>query len=761
VPLALGVLLTPLTPTSAFRSAIAALSVAALLVGVLWQRPDVPTAWRLLILGSVINAVATWTGAAMLFASGTGTQQGWYAPALFALSFPAFIAGLALLGRLGGRVYVADTLDATVVALATFLLLFGWILDDLLPADAVRPLAAAVYPLGSLLLLAMVIRVALSIAVATVALRLLLVSMLCFVAATMSMLVTAFTTGSVQDNFLTPYLLTAASILRGSAGLHPSLSRTRERTQQRHESVSKPRMVAFAVLAVAVPVALVGEISREGRITTGSVVVALLSSGTLLVLLVGRLGLTAGDSQRRATELAERSNELAEALTEQQTLQRQLRHQAMHDPLTGLPNRLLLGQRMEWALNQLPDLGPHSLALIDLDRFKDVNDTYGHSVGDELLVQVSHRLLAQTPKHATLARLGGDEFAVLLQDTPLAEARAWAEQVRLTVRQPYRVGDQDMFISTSVGLFNTASEKRPPTPAEALRDADLALYASKAAGRDRVAIFHPQLRTARMRSSHLMAGLRRALAHNELDVHYQPVVDMATGRVVAVEALLRWNTTGTPTPPSEFIPIAEETGLIGPLGKWVLDRACREAQPWHEQHGLAVSVNVSARQLDDPEFANQVVAALHEASLPGRALILEVTESSLVATSTYSSAVSHFKQLRSHGVRMAIDDFGTGYSSLAYLHHLPIDIVKLDSSFVQQTAGRVLGAQSWAFTRAILNMINALRLQAVAEGVETAEQARALRQVSCPLGQGFLFARPMTRQALNESLATTGGRYPQ
>jgi diguanylate cyclase (GGDEF)-like protein len=484
-------------------------------------------------------------------------------------------------------------------------------------------------------------------------------------------------------------------------------------------------MVAFVVLAVAVPVALVGEISQVGRITTATVVVALVSSGTLLVMLVGRLGLTAGDSLRRAAELAQRSNELAEALTEQQILQRQLRHQAMHDPLTGLPNRVLLGQCMEWALTQLPDSGPHSLALVDLDRFKDVNDTLGHSVGDDLLVQVSHRLLARAPKHATLARLGGDEFAVLLQDTPLEDARVWAEKARLALRRPYHVADQDLFISTSVGLFNTESERRPPSPAEALRDADLALYAAKAGGRDRVAVFHPQLRTARMRSSRLMAGLRRALTHDELDVHYQPMVDMATGRVVAVEALLRWNTTPTPTPPSEFIPVAEETGLIGPLGRWVLQRACREGRPWHKRHGLAVSVNVSARQLDDPEFTDQVLDALRQAGLPGPALILEITESSLLASSAYSSAMSHFNRLRSRGVRVAIDDFGTGYSSLAYLSHLPVDIVKIDSSFVHQTASQAVGPRSWTFTRASLNMINALGLQVVAEGVETSEQARA------------------------------------
>jgi diguanylate cyclase (GGDEF)-like protein len=757
VPLVLGVILTPVTPTAMFRSGIVALTVAALVVGVHCQRPDVPAAWRLLAGGAVVLAITIWTAAAMRFTVCTGQPGEWYSPTLFALSFPLFIAGLALLGRLSGRAYATDTLDASVVALATFLVLFGWVIDTVVPPGSAVQVAAAVYPLAALLLFAMVIRVTLSVGVPTAALGLLLLAMCALIGGTVSMLVPALSIGEVRDNTLTPYLLTTSCILLGAAALHPSLARTRARQARHHDTVSKGRMVLFTVLAVAAPVALTGEIWQAAGVETASVAVPLTATSLLLILLVARLGLTAGLAQRRAAELSQRSDDLALAVKEQEALHRQLHYQAMHDPLTGLPNRVVLAERMEWALTRPPGAGQHALAFIDLDRFKDVNDTLGHAVGDELLIEVSHRLLAATPKHGTLARLGGDEFAVLLEDTPPDEARTWAERVRHAMRRPCRVGEHELFLSTSVGLLTTEPARPLPTPSEALRDADLALYAAKAAGRNRVAVFHPELRTARMYFSRLSTGLRRALANNELAVHYQPVVSLVTGRVVAVEALLRWTPPGlSTTSPSEFIPVAEETGLIGPIGAWVLRQSCREARPWYDKHGVALAVNVSARQLDDVGFADLVLGALRAAGLPGSALILEITESSLVATSTVSDAMNQFERLRSHGVRVAIDDFGTGYSSLAYVSHLPVDIVKIDSSFVQKPTGPGFEAQKWAFTRAILHMVEAMQLQAVAEGVETLEQAEALRRLRCPLAQGYLFAKPMPRETFERALSATG-----
>jgi diguanylate cyclase (GGDEF)-like protein len=754
VPLVLGVILTSAAPTSAFRSVIAALSIVALGVGMYWQRPAVPAAWWLLGAGAVASALATWAGAAALF-TGTGNQPGdWYAPELYALSYVLFIAGLALLAQLSGRAYVTDMLDAMLVAIATFLLLYWLVIDAILPLDRTGVLAAVVYPLGALMLFAMTVRAALSVGVPTVSVGLLLLSMVARVASAVSMLEPALTTGSVERSSLTPYLNTTASILLGASALHPSLTAIRARIERRHDPVSGLRMALFALLAVVALTVLAGEIwmLAAGAGTT-NLTVALAAASMLLILLASRLGLTARVAQRWAAELTQRSDDLASAVKEQEVLQRQLRHQAMHDPLTGLPNRIVLSERLEWVLTRPSESGWHALAIIDLDWFRQVNETLGHPVGDALLVDVSHRLLAVTPRRGMLVRLVGDEFVVLLEDTRPVEARHWAEQVQAELRKPYLVGDHEVFITVSIGLLFTEAAGPMTTAAQALRDVDLALRAAKESGRNRVEVFRPELRTAQMYLTRLSNGLRTALTRDELALVYQPVVNLTTGHVAAVEALLRWNPPGLSTSPSEFIPVAEETGMIRPIGAWVLRTACHQARPWYDRHGVAVAVNVSARQLDDPGFADLVLEVLRGTGLPGSALILEITESSLVASTAIDGTMRQLEKIRSFGVRVAIDDFGTGYSSLSYLSHLPVDIVKIDSSFVQQPNGPGHGAQRWAFTRAILHLVEAMQLQAVAEGVETRVQAAALRELRCPFAQGYLLGGPTPPGAVERMLS--------
>jgi len=263
-----------------------------------------------------------------------------------------------------------------------------------------------------------------------------------------------------------------------------------------------------------------------------------------------------------------------------------------------------------------------------------------------------------------------------------------------------------------------------------------------------VVTFRPELRAAQLDHTRLSTGLGRALANNELAVHYQPIVNLTTHRIVSVEALLRWTPHGQPPiPPSEFIPVAEDTGLIGPIGSWVLRQACRDARSWYYKHAVAVAVNVSTRQLDDPGFTDMVIQTLRDNGLPGQALTIEITESGLMATSTTSQAMAQLDRLREHNVRIAIDDFGTGYSSLAYIARLPVDIVKIDSSFLQDPAlagptHADVDSPDWAFVRAIFELMDTLHLQTVAEGVETLQQAEALRRLRHPLAQGYLFGRP-------------------
>ncbi|WP_203863759.1 putative bifunctional diguanylate cyclase/phosphodiesterase, partial [Planobispora rosea] len=454
----------------------------------------------------------------------------------------------------------------------------------------------------------------------------------------------------------------------------------------------------------------------------------------LAVLLVLRLSVVAKVAETQATDLCT-------ALQRQDVLQRSLAHRATHDPLTGLGNRTLLGEALQGAIAghaAHPGGSAPALLLLDLDGFKDVNDTYGHPVGDELLTIVTRRLRTLTADQQVLARLSGDEFALVLPGAGLAQALACAEQILAAVREPYRIDGREVYVTTSIGVL---AETALSTATDALRDADLALYAAKAAGKNQIAVFDYTLRAERLHHAEIAAGLRQALVRGELAVAYQPVVDLASGGIYAVEALLRWTPAGgRPIPPDVFIPVAEDTGLIVEIGRWALEQACADAKRWHERHGIAVTVNVSGRQLRERSFREVVLEVLARHALPRNALTLEVTESMLLATSPAETqrVVEVLADLRAHGVRIALDDFGTGYSSLAYLRTLPVDILKIDRSFTAPLTNAD-HRQARAFTRAIVELAASLNLATVVEGVESREQAGVLQQMGCPLAQGYLF----------------------
>jgi diguanylate cyclase (GGDEF)-like protein/PAS domain S-box-containing protein len=435
-------------------------------------------------------------------------------------------------------------------------------------------------------------------------------------------------------------------------------------------------------------------------------------------------------------------------VSDQKRSEERLWHQALHDSLTGLPNRHLFLDRLRQVLAGAREGGPlFAVLFLDLDRFKLVNDSLGHLVGDELLRAVARVMREQLREGDMVARLGGDEFAVLLESLESPEqAMAAAERLERSLRAPFRLAGQELFTSVSVGLvLGTDAAARPE---DLLRDADSAMYRAKGLGRACVQLFTPQLHASALESLTLDADMRRGLERDEFVVHYQPIIDLVSGRITGVEALVRWQHPERGlVPPSAFIPVAEETGLIVPLGERVLEKACRQVQAWDALRGegrgdergpLQLCVNLSARQLAQGGAVEMITRTLEATGLEPSRLKLEVTESVVIRDIERTSEM--LSRLRSLGVSLSMDDFGTGYSSLSMLHQFPLQTLKVDRSFV----GRMnQGERSREIVRTILGLAGNLGLDAVAEGVETPEQLAELRRMGCRYGQGFLFARPL------------------
>jgi len=436
-------------------------------------------------------------------------------------------------------------------------------------------------------------------------------------------------------------------------------------------------------------------------------------------------------------------------ITERNALEQQLRHQAFHDVLTGLANRSLFRDRLGHALARASRGGrPTAVLYLDLDDFKSVNDRLGHAEGDRLLIAVGERLRRSTRTGDTVARLGGDEFAVIVEETDAAEAARSATRILEALTRPFTLGMREVAVRASIGIAIQSVDGGDAD--ELLRRADIAMYAAKARGGHCHVVYEAQLYGATVARMDLKADLRGALERGELHVAYQPVVELDTGAISGSEALMRWDHPERGTiPPAQFIPLAEESGLILHLGRWIIEDACRQTKAWQDETGLpfTVSVNLSGRQMADPDLVRDVALALSSSGLDPRSLILEITESVLIQD--VDLTVSAFRALKALGIRLAIDDFGTGYSSLSYLRQFPIDILKVDRSFVASLDG---SRDSVALVRSILNLSSTLKLDTVAEGIETAVQHRALRDLGARRGQGYLFARPMRPEALRHLL---------
>jgi len=438
-------------------------------------------------------------------------------------------------------------------------------------------------------------------------------------------------------------------------------------------------------------------------------------------------------------------------VTERVRAEALIEHQAYHDILTGLPNRRLLHDHLELALAQLDrGGGPLALLFLDIDRFKPVNDTLGHVVGDRLLKAAGERLRAATRAGDTVARVGGDEFVLLMSDVPKDHVAAVAQKILDAFSEPFPVDDHRIYVTTSVGIALAPDDGDDVTTL--MKNADNALYRAKELGRNNFQFCTPALNAAVRERVAMESGLRRALDRSELLLHYQPQVDLATGEAVGIEALLRWQhpARGLVTAAS-FIPAAEDTRLIVPIGIWVLRAACRFGARLRERarRDLRICVNLSARQLARPELVQTVEEALADSGLPPQLLELEITES--VAMSEIELTLGVVHRLRSLGTAVALDDFGIGHSSLAYLKRFALDAIKIDRSFVAQVPGTT-GDE--ALVTAVIEMARGLSLRVIAEGVEREEQAAFLRAKGCRVAQGYLFGRP---QPPDEILAALGG----
>ncbi|WP_299412246.1 EAL domain-containing protein [Acaryochloris sp. IP29b_bin.148] len=450
----------------------------------------------------------------------------------------------------------------------------------------------------------------------------------------------------------------------------------------------------------------------------------------------------------------QRTERLNQEIAEREKVQALLKYMAMHDPLTNLPNRTLFFNTLKEALQAYREHSDQSFALLflDCDRFKAVNDAFGHLVGDQVLVAIAQRLKNCVGDHL-LARLGGDEFTILLKNTPQEQiATEVAHAIQQSLLKPFQIDGNEFFISASIGIVMSQLDYQQP--AEMLRDADTAMYRAKALGKARHVMFDTSMHEDVQSSLQLETDLRRAIERQEFILNYQPIVALETGKITGFEALVRWISPELGfISPGKFIPLAEENGLIIPLGEWVLREACRQLRAWQTEQltdiPLNMSVNLSVKQFSQPNLIETIDQILTETELPAHCLKLEITESAIMENS--DSAAKVLEQLRARHIHLSIDDFGTGYSSLSYLHRFPVDTLKVDRSFINRLDA---ADGNTAIVQAIVTLAQTMGMDVVAEGIETTGQQVQLQKLGCEYGQGYLFCKPVNAELAGEMLAS-------
>lgn len=456
--------------------------------------------------------------------------------------------------------------------------------------------------------------------------------------------------------------------------------------------------------------------------------------------------------QQRTVQLKTANQKLRQEINERRRVQQQLVFDALHDGLTGLPNRNLLAERMELAICQARSSSNYRYALlfIDLDRFKTINDSLGHLIGDRLLIEVSRLLQECLRESDIVARLGGDEFVILLDGIPDFEAAITiAERIQQQLQSPFIVEDHNIYTGASIGIVFGSSRYHNAT--DILRDADIAMYRAKAKGKARYEIFDRAMYHETIKLIELENNLRLAVERKEFLLHYQPIICLKSNKLVGFEALIRWqHPVRGLVSPVEFIPIAEDTKLILSIGEWLLKEACQQLRRWQKKYAsipqissLRMSINLASQQLQEPNFIDKLDRILQETGIDGSSLRLEITESALIEPG--GSVQDTLQQIRKRNIKLSIDDFGTGYSSLSYLRRFPIDNLKIDRSFIEQMNS---DSENLEIVRVIITLAKTLGMDAISEGVETPQQLQQLKALGCEFGQGFLFAKPLTSKVI-------------
>jgi len=711
-------------------------TIAATLASIRLWRPARRLPFYLFAAGEAVGFVAGTLGSSAAVTRAGGS------PAAAALTMVAYLIGIAgyalvIRARSPGRDR-ASLIDATVIS--TGLGMLAWVfLASPYTVDASLPLVermlSMLYVVLDVLVIALVIRLTIGSGDRTRAYLLMTLGWLVLVAADagralLVLLGTYDPASPVEAGWLVAYALWGAALL------HPSVATLTDPAPLLRTGLTRARLASLAAASLMAPAILAIQAVRDQRL---DIPVIVAGCAFLFLLVLVRMAGLVREVEATVRELRGTEGVLRASLSERDALAAQLEYQAFHDNLTDLANRALFNDRVRHALARARrDGGGLAVLFIDLDDFKVVNDSLGHGAGDRVLREVAARLRGCLREPDTVGRLGGDEFAILAEGADLATARTLADRVLATLGAPFPLVGGQVTVRASVGI--AVDEQLGLDEAQLLRNADIAMYAAKSSGMGTYQVFQSSMLRSVRDHHDLTAALEGAIERRELVVHYQPIVDLRDGRVAGAEALVRWPRPDRGlVPPAEFIPLAEETGLVVELDRFVLRQACRQMAGWVAEAGpLLLHVNLSAHHLLRSDLAATVAAALRDSGLSPDCLALEITESVLMHD--LDVAIVRLHELKQLGVHLAIDDFGTGYSSLAYLRQMPIDAVKIDKSFVDGIAG---GPEESAVARAILALAATLHLDTVAEGVERPEQAAALAELGCHLAQGYHFSRPV------------------